>query len=102
MRAGDDIQMCDIGDKFYRVGKYGIEVITITDVIDYSTHYVYKDEKHHSYFNHSLLKSCFKTYEEAQEEILRRDNIIKKRKLLKEYEKELNDLLDIEGHYIVK
>ena len=97
----DCIQLYNVGDKLYRVGKYGIELITITKVEDYG-HFVYRDDKGHSYFNHSIVKSCFKTLEEAKEEIRNRTLIIQKKKLLKEYERKLNEELDLKDHYIIK
>ena len=50
----------------------------------------------------NIFKSCFKTKEEAEKEIQRRQNIVKKRQLLKEYERNLNKELGLEDHYIVK
>ena len=46
--------------------------------------------------------NLFKTKEEAEKEIQRRQNIVKKRQLLKEYERNLNKELGLEDHYIVK
>ena len=56
----------------------------------------------HSYFNHNLVKSCFKTEEEAKEEMKNREYIAEKRKLLKKYEKELNEKFNIKNHFIIK
>ena len=100
-KAEDCIRLCEIGDILYRVGKHGIEKITITQIHQYP-HCVYKDNQGHSYFNRNINKTCFKTEKEAEEEMQKRDRIIEKRKLLKEYEKELNEKLNIVDHYIVK
>lgn len=102
LKDNDHIKMCDIGDKFYRIAKDGIVTVIIKEIEDYKTHYVYRDESGHSYFNHTMAKSCFKTKEEAEAEIQRRKNIAEKRKILKEYEKELNKKLNIVDHYIIK
>lgn len=49
MKKMDTVKLYDIGDKLYRVGKYGIDLITIIDIQQYP-HYVYRDDKGHSYF----------------------------------------------------
>lgn len=100
-RDNDYIKLYNKGDVLYRVGKYGIEKITIIDVESYP-HYVYRDNKGRSYFNHSIVKSCFKTRKEAEAETQKRQNITKKRQMLKEYERKLNKELNIIDHYIVK
>ena len=101
MRDLDETQLFNEGDVLYRVGKYGIDKVTITKVEHYP-HCVYKDDHGHSYFNHNITKSCFKTQEEAKKEILKRKNIIEKRNRLKEYEIKLNEELGIENHFVVK
>lgn len=111
---GDDIiQLCNVGDKLYRISsKYGhrdelyIELITITlakftgDPV--FGHWYYHDNKHRSYFNRNIRKSCYKTKEEAEKELLKREAIMRKREALKEYERKLNKELNINDHYIVK
>ena len=103
----DCIKLHDVGDILYRVSKgrkdseYKIEEITIIKVEAYP-HYVYRDNTGHSYFNHSIIKSCFKTKEEAEQEVQRRKNITKKHQMLREYERELNKKLNLEGHYTIK
>lgn len=102
MKEMDTVKLYDIGDKLYRVGKYGIDLITIIDIQQYP-HYVYRDDKGHSYFNHNIVKSCFRTMKEAEEEIRNRTLIAKKKQMLKEYERKLNKELNIsKEHYIVK
>ena len=91
-----------IGDKLFRVGRDGIDEVRIIRVDSYPTHCVYKDDHGHSYFDHTINKSCFKTLEEAEKEVQKRQNILKKRKLLKEYEIQLNYEMGIENHFIVK
>lgn len=108
----DKIQLCKVGDTLYRVSKVAkedklyVEPITIT-VAEYVTgrtfgHWYYRDNKKRSYFNRNIESTCFKTKEDAEKEILKRRNISLKRRLLKNYEKKLNETFNIEGHYIVK
>ena len=97
----DCVKLYDVGDVLYRVGKYGIEQITITKVDTYP-HYVYKDDKGRSYFNHSIIKSCFKTQEEAEQEAQRRKKVTEKKQMLKEYEQQLNQKLGLVDHFIIK
>ena len=98
----DTIQLCEVGDIFYKLGKdLTIKKITIAEVIKYA-HYVYRDTEGTSYFNRSIVKLCFKTEKEAKDEVYRRQRIIEKRKRLKEYEEVLNEELNLEGHFIVK
>lgn len=101
MKDRDTTQLFNEGDVLYRVGRDGIDEVTIIAVHHYP-HCVYKDDHGHSYFNHSISKSCFKTLEEAQKEQQKRENITKKRKMLKEYEIKLNYELGIENHFIIK
>jgi len=103
MRIEDDKEVLfHEGDKLFRVGRDGIDEITIIKIVTYPNHYVYKDDHGHSFFNHTIGKSCFKTLEEAKKEVQKRENINKKRKLLKEYELKLNKELEIENHFIIK
>ena len=97
----EEIELFKIGDILYRVGKEDISQITIMDIKHYP-HCVYKDDYGRSYYNHTIRKSCFKTLEEAKQEVQRRENIAKKRKYLKEYELQLNEQLNIQNHFIVK
>lgn len=99
--TNDYIQLFEEGEKLYRVGKIGIEEIIITSVRKYP-HFVYRDDKGHSYFNHSIIRTCFRTLEEAEKEVLRRQNIRKKRDLLRQYELELNEKFNLGDHFTVK
>lgn len=99
--SGDYEKLYDVGDVLYKVTKNGIKEITIVDIRQYP-HYVYEDNYGTSYFNHNIGKSCFKTREEAEKEIIRRDNIAKKREMLKEYERKINEELGIINHLIIK
>jgi hypothetical protein len=96
-------QLCEVGDTLYRVGARTNSIQRIKIVrIEHYPHCVYRDDAGHSYFNRSLSKSCFKTEEDAEAELHRREAIVSKRKLLKEYEVELNKILGLEDHYIIK
>lgn len=112
MKETDNIQLCEVGDKFYRVCKiykkqeWYLEEITIVEVKQSNagrfSHWYYHDNKGRSYFNRNIRSSCYKTQEEGEKEILKRRNISLKRRLLKNYEKKLNETFNIEGHYIIK
>ena len=112
MKNEDKIQLCEIGDNLFRVSKMYksdelyVEPIVIT-VAEFTGgpsfgHWYYRDNKGRSYFNRNINKSCFKTEEEAKQEIIRRNNVLLKRKMLKSYERKLNEELNIGDHYIVK
>ena len=112
MKNDEKTQLCKKGDKLYRVTKINksddlyVEPIVIT-LAEFtgstsSGHWYYRDNKSRFYFNRNIGKSCFKTQEEAEREIQKRKDIIKKRELLKEYERKLNKELNIEDHYIIK
>ena len=111
MKETDNIQLCEVGDKFYRVCKiykkqeWYLDKITIVEakhVTGRFGHWYYHDDKGRSYFNRNIRSSCYKTQEEGEKEIQRRKNLIKKRELLKEYERKLNEELNIGNHYIIK
>ena len=94
--------LCKVGDTIYRLTKTGIEPIIITEINHYP-HSVYRGTtKYQSYFNRSFGKSIFKTKEEAEEALWKRERIVEKRQKLKEYEALLNEKLNLEGHFIVK
>lgn len=101
MTEDDNIDLFKKGDKLYRVGRDGIDIVTIMEVRHYP-HCVYKDDHGHSFYNRTIHKSCFKTLEEAEGEVQRRKNIVIKRKKLKEYEMSLNETLGLTNHFIVK
>ena len=112
MKETDNVQLCEVGDKFYRVCKiykkqeWYLDKITIVEVKQSNagrfSHWYYHDDKGRSYFNRNIRSSCYKTQEEGEKEIQRRKNLIKKRELLKEYERKLNEELNIGNHYIIK
>lgn len=112
MKENDNVKLCEVGDKFYRVCKvykkreWYLEEITIVEVKQSNagrfSHWYYHDNKGRSYFNRNIRSSCYKTQEDAEKEILKRRNISLKRRLLKNYEKKLNETFNIEGHYIIK
>lgn len=95
------VQLYKVGDFLYKVSRDKITKIMITDIRKYP-HIVYRDNNNTSYFNRSIVKSCFKTYEEAEQELERQRNIKKKREMMKEYERKLNEELNISNHFIVK
>ena len=99
--VNDYVKLCDVGDVFYRLGKNKIHKVIITE-IKRLPHYVYRDSTGKSYFNHSIVKYCFKTIEEAEEAQKRQERIAEKKALLKEYERKLNEKLNIGDHYIIK
>lgn len=95
--------LCSIGDTFYKIKQNTNEIYKIRIVqIDHYLHSVYRDDRGYSYFNKTLLRTCFKTEEDAYKEILKRQNIKEKRELLKEYERELNMRFNLGDHYIIK
>lgn len=110
-KADDKTRLLKKGDHAYRVTKIFksdesyIERIEIT-LAEFTGgtfgHWYYRDNKGRSYFNRNIGKSCFRTKEEAEQEMRKRKNIVKKRKLLKEYERKLNEELGIEDHCIIK
>ena len=112
MRSEDDkTQLCNVGDMLYRVSKLSkentlyVEPITITKaefVEGVFGHWYYRDNKSRSYFNRNIRDNCYKTKEDAEKEIVRRNNIVLKRKMLKSYERKLNEELNIGDHYIIK
>lgn len=63
---------------------------------------MYRDNEKASYFNRTIKKSCFKTQDEAREELRKRESIACKKVLLKSYERTLNDELKLGDHFIVK
>ena len=97
----DCVQLLNVGEEVYRIGKNGIETVTIVKAESYP-HYVYRDNEGRSYFNRALGTTLFKTEGEAEEEVRRRQCIIEKRRLLREYERELNVKMNITNHVIVK
>lgn len=95
------IQLHEVGDVLYKASRDTITEITIIEVKKLP-HLVYRDNRGTSYFNRSIVKSCFKTREEAEQEIYRQRKIREKRELLKKYERELNEKFGLENHLIIK
>ena len=104
LQPAQKIKLCKKGDVLYRVNcrSHYIDKITIMEVLEYSTHFIYKDDHGHSYSNSNLMKNCFKTMQEAEEEVHQRKNIRTKRELLKNYEIKLNNELGIKNNFIIK
>ena len=102
MKETDNIQLCEVGDKFYRVCKvykkqeWYLEEIIIVEVKQSNagrfSHWYYHDNKGRSYFNHNIESTCFKTKEDAEKEILKRwYNFLGKHEMnAKEIAEELN------------
>ena len=53
-------------------------------------------------FERAFGKTIFLTLEDANKAIQNKISIAEKRKLLKEYERELNEKFGLEGHFIIK
>lgn len=98
----EQIDLCEVGDVVYRLAKTGIEPITIVRIEHYPHAVYYGENKHQSYFNRAFGKSIFKTKEEAEAEITRREKIAGKKLLLQSYERTLNEELNLGNHFIVK
>ena len=99
------IKMCEVGDTLYRISKNEIIEITVTNIRQNmfdSYIYDYGNKKSDYFFNKNIGSSYFKTREEAEQKLQEKDNIAKKRKLLREYERKLNEELNMKDHYIVK
>lgn len=100
----DYIKQCEKGDKFYRIKKNKVILVTITEVTHHTQfgHYSYKDDLNCTHFGRNFGTSLFKTQEECEKELLKRQNIKEKRERLKEYERKLNEELNLGNHYIIK
>lgn len=102
MKEDNCEQLCNVGDKLYRLRKNGITEV-IVEKIDHYPHCVYRvSGDGESFFNRAFGRTLFKTFEEANLMIQKRNNIGRKRELLKEYERKLNEELNIKDHYIIK
>lgn len=94
--------MCKVGDTVYRLSKNGITEAKVVR-IDHYPHAVYKLEGWmDSYFDRAFGRTLFFTMEDANNAIRTRENIAKKREMLKRYETELNEKFGLENHKIVK
>ena len=97
------IKQCEEGDIYYKIKKEKILQITISKITHHELgHYTYKDSLGDVHLGSAFGKSLFKTTNECKEELHRRESIKEKRKRLKEYERKLNEELNIGDHYIVK
>lgn len=95
-------ELCKVNDVLFKIKKDGTICPIKIIKIEHYPHPVYRDNFRNSYFNKNIFKNCFKTKEEAKKEIQRRQNIVKKRQLLKEYERRLNKELGLEDHYYIR
>lgn len=94
--------MCKVGDTVYRLSKNGITETKVIEIEHYP-HAVYKLAGWaDSYFDRAFGKTLFLTMEDANNAVRAKANIAEKRRLLKEYERELNEKLNLENHFIVK
>ena len=94
--------ICKVGDTVYRLSKNGIMETKVIGIEHYP-HAVYKLEGWpDSYFNRAFGKTLFLTMEDAMNAVQAKDNIAKKREMLREYEAELNKKFGLENHRIVK
>ena len=99
----EEKQICEVGDVFYRVIKGEITRVTITKVEQMKLgHYVCKDNTGRTYFDRNFGNYIFKTREEAEKYLKRKEAIAKKKEMLKEYEDKLNQQLGITRHYFIK
>ena len=74
-------ELCKVNDVLFKIKKDGtICSIKIIEIAHYP-HTVYRDNFGNSYFNRGLFKNCFKTKEEAEKEIQRRELITQKRQV---------------------
>lgn len=102
-REVDKIRQCEEGDTYYKIKKDKVVQIQIAKVTYHDLgHYSYKDSMNDTYFGHSFGTALFKTKQEADDELYRRERVKEKRRRLKEYEELLNEKLNLEGHFIVK
>lgn len=102
-RESDYIKQCQVGDKFYRIIKNEIVPIQIIRVTHYELgHYIYDDNLNYTHKGRSFGSSLFRTQEECEEELRRRQITKEKRKLMKEYETELNEKFGLKDHFIIK
>lgn len=96
-------KMCDVGDILYRIKSGEIIIIKVIKAEQQELgHYAYRDYLGFSFFNRNFGKNIFKTEEEAKEKLNTQKLIEKKRKMLREYERQLNKELGIEFHLIIK
>lgn len=94
--------VCKVGDTVYRLFKTGIMETKVIGIEHYP-HAVYKLEGcTDSYFERAFGKTLFLTMEEANKAMITKENVAKKRKILKEYETELNEIFGLGDHKIVK
>ena len=99
----EEEKVCEVGDVFYRVIKGEITRVTITRAEKMQLgHYVYKDSGGRTIFNRNFGEYIFKTKEDAEKHLKRKEMIAKKKEMLKEYEDKLNQQLGITRHYFIK
>lgn len=99
----DTIRMCNVGEVFYKLLKDRVAKIQIVEVTHHALgHYVYRDDLGGSFFGRSFDQRVFRTEEEAELALKKKDLVKQKKALLQEYERQLNDEMGITDHFIIK
>ena len=94
--------ICNVGDTVYRLSKNGIIETKITTRDPYPPAVYRLENWPESYFERAFGKTLFLTSEDANKAVQDKVNIAEKRKLLKEYETELNKRFGLTDHRIIK
>ena len=96
-------QILKEGDKLFRVHIDGsIDEVIVANVEVDSYWCRYKDDHGNKFFNSNINKTYFYTLKEAEDVVKTKRNIAEKRSLLKKYERELNEKLNIKNNFLVK
>lgn len=101
-------QLCNEGDKLFKITRKGIVEVTIKEINHYTYsygaggHYAYKDDTNNHYLARAFGVTLFTTKEEAEAYLSRKQYIATKRKLLQEYERQLNEEFNLTDHFIIK
>jgi hypothetical protein len=99
----EEKKICEVGDSFYRVIKGEIVKVKIKEIKQINgEHYIYRDTTSKKFFNRNFGDFIFKTKEEAQNYMDRKENLIKKKELLQKYEEQLNVQFNLKNHRFVK
>lgn len=99
----EEKKICEVGDSFYRVIKGEIVKVKIKEITKMDGgHYIYRDTTSKTFFNRNFGDFIFKTEEEAQNYMDRKENLIKKKELLQKYEEQLNVQFNLKNHRFVK
>lgn len=96
--VGDIMWKCDTGFQVYKTRITSVKYINSFR----GGHFVYRDEFGRSYFDKNFNKNIFFTEDDAQKEANKRSGIVMKKKMLREYEEQLNKQFGIVDHRWVK